>query len=150
FSASASVANAGQFNALNDQTLFSRDTTGSFVNDRTFTKSPSNGLTTIQIPFTNNATVDVLSGVLSMQAAYRGPGTWHVGSSGVLDLTGGTTRSISGTYHGTGTGTILLQNGTLAVSGEATFDFPGPLFQWTGGAIQGGTLHNANVMNLSG
>src|SRR5262249_31898477 len=32
---------------------------------------------------------------------------------------------------------------------SATFDFPGALFQWSGGFLAG-TLTNANVMNLSG
>src|SRR5262249_9722663 len=91
------------------------------------------------------------TGVLSMQANYRGSGEWHVDGGAILDMNGGTDRTLNGIYHGTGTGTILLQNGNLIVQDDVTFDFPDALFQWTGGTIGGGgRLHNAAVMNLGG
>ncbi len=48
---------------------------------------------------------------------------------------------------------MQLSSGTLAIAvGGATFNFPGSMFQWTGGAINGagGTLTNKGTINLAG
>ena len=93
-------------------------------------------------------------GTLSL-AATGGPtvgGAFTVGSGAVLDLTGSQTRTYVGNYTGTGAGTIQLSNGTLQVGAAgATFNFPGSLFQWTGGTLSGpGVLTNTNTLNING
>ena len=58
----------------------------------------------------------------------------------------------SGSYTGSGGGTISLASGTLTLGASgATFDFPSGMFQWTGGTINtnGNTLTNVDVMTLA-
>src|SRR4030095_5811543 len=59
----------------------------------------------------------------------------------------------SGSYTGSGQGTILL-GGCVLVVGQsgAQFNFPPGLFQWTGGTITGGAngLTNTGALTLSG
>ena len=88
--------------------------------------------------------------------------------SGVLNLSGGALTTdgtltlagvsnqwagatVSGTYTGSGGGTIALASGTLDIdAGGAVFDFPDGMFQWTGGDIGGGVLDNTGVIALGG
>ena len=80
-------------------------------------------------------------------------GTFNVAQGATLDLTGGGTVTYTGTFKASGAGTVALSSGTLVIGiGGATFDFPGSMFQWTGGAINGGSgdLTNRGTINLSG
>jgi len=54
----------------------------------------------------------------------------------------------AGRLTGEGEGTVLWNRGRL-IGESATFDLPYPLFQWTGGQMEG-TLTNANAMTISG
>jgi len=53
----------------------------------------------------------------------------------VLDVTGGSTMTFSGTVNGSGSGVISLASGQLAIRGAAIFEFPAGQFQWTGGLL---------------
>ena len=73
----------------------------------------------------------------------------------ILDLAGGGSLPMQyvGSYTGSGAGTVRVDTGMLkAGAAGATFNFPGTLFQWTSGTIDGGAtgLTNTGVMTLSG
>jgi len=100
------------------------------------------------------ATFNIAQGdsVALTSGTYAG-GTFNTAQGATLDLTGGQTVTYSGTLTASGSGTVQLSSGTLAVGiGGVTFNFLDNLFQWTGGAINGaaGTLTNDGTVNLSG
>jgi len=132
---------------------------GVFNNYGTLRKSGGGDVTTLDVAFKNypDAVVEVLAGTLRLggggaEGTSTG-GIFHVEAGAVLDLMGGSNQNYTGTYTGSGEGTVLIGNGQLRVgAGGATFNFPGSLFQWTGGQIlaQSGSLTNLGTMNLSG
>jgi hypothetical protein len=122
-----------------------------------FRKSAGTGTTVIgggsNVTF-SGGTVEVLTGTLNLSAAdtTTSGGNFTVAEGAVLDLTGGTTRTYVGDYTGSGEGTIRLGSGTLNIGAVgASFNFPGTLFQWSGGTLGGpGTLTNNGTLTLSG
>ncbi len=134
-----------------------------FNNVGLFKKSGGTGTSTLSVAFNNQGgTVEVDSGTLQFPLNTGGNqstgGTFNVAAGAVLDLGDG--QNFIGTYTGTGAGTVRLSTGTdpnnLYSDNQTgvTFDFPGNLFQWTGGTIggyQGGHLvTNTGTLNLSG
>jgi RHS repeat-associated protein len=84
---------------------------------------------------------------------FNGGVTFNVGQGAVVDLTGGNAVTYSGTLTGSGAGTVELSSGVLYPAiGGVTLDFPGRMFQWTGGSINGqaGSLTNQGTINLAG
>ena len=77
-------------------------------------------------------------------------GILNASPGAVIDLTGASTRGYAGTYTGSGGGTIELSNGILEPGTDAEFNFPGTMFQWSGGTIQEGTLGNSGTLTLAG
>lgn len=88
--------------------------------------------------------------------------TFNTAPNTVVDLVGGDTAIAQGVWSsGTGAGTVRLSANQLsdnyrAPGSTCTFNFPGDVFQWTGGTI-GGTgsgevplFYNTGVVNLSG
>ncbi len=81
-----------------------------------------------------------------------------LGDNTLLDLTGGgVDLSLGGAITGTGTGTVLLQNGVIytspfnaggSVRTPLTLNFPGAMFQWTGGQLGTGTSGSAPFSNI--
>ena len=131
----------------------------------TITKAAGTGTSTISCPWANTGgTIDVQSGTISLatpSGVFHTPvantstgGTFDVAAGAVLDLTGGATVGLyTGTYTGSGDGTISLNSGTLVIGqGVATFDFPDGLFQWSGGTIDvdNGSLTNAGSLTITG
>ena len=129
---------------------------GTFINDSLLEKTAGTGISTIGINFFNTvttvATIEVQTGTIELRptgGANKG-GIFEVAPGATLDLTGGTSVSYTGGYTGLppvpsgGYGTISLNSGTLEVgSGGASFNFPGTMFQWTGGSINlAGSLAN--------
>jgi YD repeat-containing protein len=139
-----------------------------FQNQGTFAKikatHSAGGTSTIALDgFSNSGTVDVQADQLSFGNQAPGGsfvnnvtvssngGTFQAEAGGVLNLSGNSTITYSGTFSGSGQGTIQLANGVLTVApAGATFNFSPGLFQWTGGDINGGTLTNTGTMTLSG
>ena len=67
-----------------------------------------------------------------------------------IDPTGGATVTAKGTLSGSGLGQVAFGQGTLqAMTGGATFHFPAPIFQWTGGTLTGGWT-NTSSLTLAG
>jgi hypothetical protein len=77
-------------------------------------------------------------------------GTFVVAPGATLQLTDGTNDAVyHGTYTGSGGGTILMSGGYIPPDDYKTgviFNFPGAMFQWTGGAI-GGYQNTVPVTN---
>ncbi|MHB8954814.1 MAG: RHS repeat-associated core domain-containing protein [Pirellulaceae bacterium] len=134
-----------------------------FINQGTLRKSDGAG-TAIMSPrnFSNEGgTIDVQRGTLQisgplniMVGGLSTGGIFTVSAGALLDLTSlERTVRYSGTYTGSGAGTIRVRAGVLEV-GEAgaAFNFPPRLLQWTGGIIAGGTagLTNAGSISLAG
>ncbi len=102
----------------------------------------------------NGGTIDVASGTLLVQStdcAWTG-GNLEVASGATLQLApaaSGEGITLTGTYTGSGGGTVALTQGNLNIgSAGATFNFPQGLFQWQGGTLGSidespGTLTNA-------
>lgn len=123
-------------------------------------KSGGTGVSTLTCGFFNEGgTVEVDSGTLQLPLnlgnGLSTGGTFNVtGANALLDLGDG--QHFTGTYRGSGAGHVRFSQGALFTDNQtgATFNFPGALFQWTGGTIgasQGGHLFtNAGTMNLSG
>ncbi len=90
----------------------------------------------------------VLSG-----GTFTGGVTYSVAQGATVDLTGAQTTTYAGTLSGSGAGTVLLSGGSLFPGvGGVTLNFPGSLFQWTGGAMElsVGDVTNLGTINLSG
>ena len=127
-------------------------------------KSGGTGTSTVTAGLTFNntgGTIEVDSGTLQLSgngsSASTG-GTFNVPTVGaVLDLLDAADRTaFTGIYTGSGAGTVRLSGGTLNSDqmNGAIFNFPGSLFQWTGGTLggyqSGQVFTNAGTMNLSG
>jgi hypothetical protein len=126
-----------------------------FTNAGTILKSGGAGTSALPVRFNNEGgTLDVLTGGLTIDGGGASTGgTFLVAPGAVLNLTGGYSPgdaiTYSGTYTGSGGGTILVGGGQIATGGGATFDFDPGLFQWDGGTIHG-DLTNAGTITLTG
>ena len=91
---------------------------------------------------------------------YTGGVTFNVGQGAVVDLTGGDTVTYGGTLTGSGSGTVQFSGGIDPAAGSGdgpanaglTLNFPGSMFQWTGGGIFAslGDVTNLGTINLAG
>ncbi len=144
--AAVHMANDGGTNAFNNSGTVKADGAGTVNFDGS-------------VPFNNAAGGKITLGASAGTVSLAGGGTdlggtFTVGSGSVLDLTGGSNPTFTGTYTGSGAGFVQMNTGTLTIgSGGATFNFPQNFFQWNGGFISGGpTLTNASgaFINLDG
>jgi hypothetical protein len=146
---------SGLFDIQNDSTLlYAAGLASSFSNQGTVRKSAGAGTSALSVPF-SGGTVEVLTGTLNLSGinSSTSGGDFTVASGAVLDLNGGSgTHTYTGSYTGTGAGTVRLNGGTLAVGAAgASFNFSGNLFQWSGGILSGsGVLTNTGTLNISG
>ena len=109
---------------------------------------------------TPSGTIDVRAGTLALLNSQNTGGVFTLAAGATLDLTEGAGSpqrqcgtTYSGSYTGSGQGTILLAGCTLVIGqAGAQFNFPPGLFQWTGGIITGGAngLSNIGTLTLSG
>ena len=94
-------------------------------------------------------------GVNIVNGTYTGTTTFNVAQGAVVDLTGGQidVTTFAGTLTGSGAGTVQISGGRLLIGvGGLTLDFPGNMFQWSGGVIDAGQggLTNLGTVNLVG
>ena len=153
-SATGSIQFAG--NASGTPSIVVGNDTPSLTNEGTIEKTSGSGTSEIRVPFTYTAgSIKVDSGTLTLDGSSgQIAGTsFTVATGATLDLAGNTGGNVfSGTFTGTGGGTVLLEAGSIVVgSAGATFDFPSGMFQWTGGGINldGHTLTNTGSMTLA-
>jgi hypothetical protein len=131
-------------------------------NAGTVEKTGGTGTSVLGVAFSNlGGTLAADSGTLQLVnsdplGASTG-GTFNAAQGAVLYLTGGdalSTNVFSGSYTGSGQGTVLIGNGAFVVgAGGATFDFPPGLLHWGANAssfinLQGNTLTNAGFLTL--
>lgn len=118
-----------------------------------FRKSGGTNVSSIGVPFNSfGGTIQVDSGQLNLAAGGSiSSSTFKINTGAVLDITGGSTPTYAGTVTGSGSGTVLLANGTVDARGNCNFNFPAGLFQWTGGTIDvtANTLTNLGIINAS-
>ncbi len=125
--------------------------TNTFINAGQLIKSTGTGATTLAVPVNIvGGTVNVESGeiILSGGGTSTG-GVLDAQSNATLDLTGGSTATFTGTYTGSGGGTVGLFSGTMdtGTGSGVTFNMPSGLFQWgnanaddTGGITNTGSM----------
>src|SRR5579884_1335852 len=127
------------------------------INAGTFEKTVGTGTSTIGVALANSNAFTVETGTLALAIGnnlgnpVNTGGVFTVSQGATLDLTGGSNPFFTGTYTGSGAGTVLLGSGTLDTGlGGATFNLPGTLFQWTGGTLNAnlGNLTNTGTMNI--
>jgi hypothetical protein len=81
-------------------------------------------------------TIDVASGKLDLGEGVSQGGTYTVAAGSDLELANGNDRTISGTFTGSGGGTVSIMGGPLYLADSgATFDFPAGMLQLLGGTI---------------
>jgi hypothetical protein len=133
---------------------------GQLSNLGTVLKSAGTGTSHIPALSNQGGTLDVESGIMQLGGAGKsnmGGGTFIAGAGAILDLaTGSNDGTYMGTYTGSGDGTVRLSRGRIEAVGDSgvTLNFPGQLFQWTGGEIYAsifGTLvTNTGTINVDG
>ena len=150
----------GVVNITNGDGLYAANGTGIGFNNgsgATFENTGS-ATSTNTVPFNN------LGGIVAASAGtlnFTGGGTdtggiYNPSNGATINLNdGGTAPTLTGTYSGSGVGTVGLPAGTILIgTGGATFNFPAGLFDWSGGAIatavSGGALSNTNNLTISG
>ena len=125
--------------------------TTSFNNAGTVRKSGGTGTATFALVFNNQGgTIDVQSGILNLSRGGTHTGSTFTVASGASLQFSAYTHTFSGSYSGSGSGSLQLTSGTLQVdAGGVIFNFSGG-FEWTGGTISGGTLTNDGLFVIAG
>ena len=140
FQTDASLANYNPFGGQSYTGL-------EFENAGTIKKSAGTGTSTVEYPIGSSGTIEGDSGTLSLSAGIAGIGT----GATTINANGGTVSlqgNCSGSFTGSGTGAVLLNNFTGTGSGGATLDFPGSVLQWNAGTL-GGTITNAGALTVA-
>ena len=127
---------------------------GLVVNSGLIEKTAGTGTSAIIVNFNNQGgTVAAQTGTLSPAGGGTDTGgVFNASAGATVDLCDGSqTTSLSGTYTGTGSGTVNIGSGTVAIGASgATFDFAPGLFQWSSGglALEGNTLTNTGTIAI--
>ena len=127
---------------------------GLVVNTGLMEKTAGTGTSAIIVNFDNQGgTVAAETGTLSLAGGGTDTGgAFNASAGATVDLCDGSqTTSLTGSYTGTGSGTVNIGNGTVAIGASgATFDFAPGLFHWSSGglALQGNTLTNTGTITI--
>ncbi len=143
------IQSGGVFDSKSDDVITQNSGAGSITNAGTFRKSAGTGTTTIgvNVPFSNNARIDITSGTSDFQQLFLNSGAFITGS-GFRVANGATT--ISGPSSVQSGATMTVAGGTL--NGSSTLTINGTL-SWSGGTMDGGAtlaVAPAGVANLIG
>ena len=100
-------------------------------------------------------TLEVDSGTLALNFSggnYFTNATLVVSNGAMLELsTPNQSLTFEGAMTGLGGGTVLVNSGTWGSEYGATLNFPGPMFQWQGGTLNGSAnIVNVGTINVSG
>jgi hypothetical protein len=167
----ATLSNAGTFDFTGDATVaenFVGNGASTLSNTGTLEKAGGTGESKITCTFLNtNGAITVQTGTVVLgdlgdQSALRG-GNFTVSRGATLDLAGDGSGlpspvvTYTGTFTGTGAGTVALLGDLKVGAGGTTFNMAGNLFQWmagteaAGGAgidISNGDFTNIGTMNI--
>src|ERR1039457_3310548 len=121
-----------------------------FTNQGLVWKSGGTNYSGIQIAFNNQGgVIKVDSGTLYLSGGGTSSnGVFNVAAGAVLNLTGGGGPTWSGEITGSGSGSVVLTNGSITANPSLTLDFTNSLFQWDGGTLQG-IITNRGIVTLS-
>jgi RHS repeat-associated protein len=154
------INNYGTFDAQANAYVAPDNNVGSFNNYGTLERTTGTGTADFsQLDFNNlGAAIDVDSSTLELGTGTSTGANIVVAAGAVLDFWAryGGTQTLTGTYTGTGSGTVAVQiTGAndpfiMAIgSAGATFDFAPGMFQWDDGQFAGpGTLTNAGSFTV--
>jgi hypothetical protein len=142
------------FDFQGDGNLYTDGDAGTFTNAGTVLKSGGTGTSAFVVRFNNTGgTLDVRTGGLGIgYGGHTGTstgGTFNVAPGAGLNLTGGSSLTYSGTYTGSGGGTIVVGGGEISTGSGATFAFDPGMFQWDSGTLDG-NLTNTGTLTLTG
>jgi hypothetical protein len=144
----------GVFDFATDDSIFPdgccNEFSENFNNQGLVWKSAGLGNATISIVFNDlGGVVQVDQGTLILSGGGTSSnGTFVVASGAAIDLTGGGTASWAGQMTGSGGGGVLFGSGII--NPNLTLAFTNSLFQWAGGAFQGGTITNTGQVIIAG
>ena len=121
----------------------------------TIEKTSGTGTSTVSLPLNNHGgKIEADTGTLSLaNSGVSTGGTYNAATGASIDITGGQTPTWSGTYTGSGGGTVLLDSNALVIgAGGATFDFAAGLFDWAAGNINlaGSNVTTGNTLTNTG
>lgn len=141
----------GTFNILGDSSIIG---VANLANYGLIRKSAGTGMSQILPSFENyGGTLEVDTGTLSLNLNYNGcyitNGNFVVSNGATLDfMPSNYSAEVEGVLTGSGGGAVLMNNGTLTSEYNGILNFPGNMFQWSGGSLDGVT--NDGVLNLVG
>ena len=126
------------------------ETSTAFNNAGTLERTAGTGTATISFPVSNTGTIQGNAGTLLLTGGGSGgtsgnPGLVNAGTSGTVILGG----SYSGTFAGSGTGSVVLSDFTGA---GATLDFTGSVLEWANiqnGPNLAGTITNKGTLAIA-
>ena len=150
----------GDTNIYGGTIFFGNPGTGVFKNAGTIRKSAGSGTSTINgaVGFDNlGGTIDVRTGTLALateqssrSSSLSTGGTFNVAAGSVLDLTSDQHPTYTGTYTGSGAGTVGSGRTATSTRGSgATFNFPPGCSSGPAASIEG-SLTNIGTITLSG
>ena len=140
---SGTLTNAGTLE-VNDHILASSG--GSIVNSGTLEKTVGTGTVDVEVPVSDSGTIEADAGGLYLYAGGSGSnGVINTGANGIVYLGG----SYSGSFSGSGGGTVQLVGGFTGTSGGVALDFTGSTLQWPSGTL-GGVVTNAGTLTVAG
>lgn len=142
----------GIYNLMTDSAIYENNCCGTvlFQNQGLFLKSGGTGDSIISVGFNNlGGTVQVNSGELALSYGSSSNGTLIAASGATLNVTGGNNPTWAGSWTGSGDGQVVLSQGTISASPNATLAFTNDLFQWSGGVFAG-VVTNQGIVDLTG
>jgi len=134
-----------------------------FVNAGTFRKSSSSGTTSINVAFSNSGSLDVKTGMVSVNGGGSGSGVFVAESGATLAFPNNFNAQSGAVFSGAGTnvfsggtvtinGSITTSNSVFSGGGLAGGGFLGGTFNWLAGEVAGGstlTVSSNGVMNIT-
>lgn len=136
------ISNSGLFTVRNDAafSFCCYHPTGSFTNKGTFVKESGTNTVFSEFAFSNEGTLDVRSGTVSLGGGGRSPGEFITSNNASIDFTGGIQTLVEGASFN-GAGRARTRGGTIVLDGKILLA-PGATFELASGLLNGlGSVH---------
>src|ERR1022692_1275121 len=147
FQGDGSLTNGGGITIASGGTLVKSGGTGTFDFGSSYAAVYLTG---------HSPTIEVKSGTLAFPAGNNdtsldGGGTFAISNNATLNLVpnNNTGTSLVGDFTGVGGGTVLFNAGNLNSPSGYSLNFPGNMFQWTGGQMYNVYATNLGTINIS-